>query len=416
MLKDKKFNIYFISISIFILTIAIIRSIKMGITCDEALTYLNFVLDSKLKFISFTANNHLLNTYLIKLLTFITNIKYNEFLIRIPSLSFYVIYIIYSYKLSSLYKHKYSIVSILLFNYSINEFASLARGYTMASSIILAGIYYYKKWLLEKENKNLIKSLFLILISSFANTITLIIFGCFTIDAIIRIIKRKQLLDFIKTNKLFIILISIISLFLLVYHIYIFYNDNYISYCTEDFFNCIIYNPIKYYGIEFINPKLLIYFILMLIFFAIINLKYINIEYNFFYMIIILFVLFIILKYILSINFFIGRSLIPFHSIYIICIFELFELFNKNKLINVVLIVITTICGYTFVLKTNTNYVREWIYDSQMKELAKKTYINNKQISIDNFETGQKQALIFYNEKYILLYKYHLIKNQRINS
>ena len=202
MFKDKKFNIYFITISIIIFTISIIRSLKMGITCDEALTYLNFVLDPKINNIDFVANNHLLNTYLIKFLTILTGIKYNEFLIRIPSLIFYIIYIIYTYRLSHLYKNKYFISSLLLFNYVINEFASLARGYMMASSIVLMGIYYYKKWLLEKKNNDLKKALFLLLISGLANTITLIIFGSFTLDATIRILKEKKFFDFLKNNDL----------------------------------------------------------------------------------------------------------------------------------------------------------------------------------------------------------------------
>ena len=215
MFKDKKFNIYFITTSIIIFTISVIRSLKTGITFDEALTYLNFVLNPEADNVDFMANNHLLNTYLIKFLTFLTGIKYNEFLIRIPSLIFYIVYIIYTYRLSHLYKNKYFISSLLLFNYVINEFASLARGYMMASSIVLMGIYYYKKWLLEKKNNDLKKALFLLLISGLANTITLIIFGSFTLDATIRILKEKKFFDFLKKNKGFIIIITLITILLL---------------------------------------------------------------------------------------------------------------------------------------------------------------------------------------------------------
>ena len=329
----------------------------MGITCDEALTYLHFVLKSKINNIAFVANNHLLNTYLIKFLTILTGIKYNEFLIRIPSLIFYIIYIIYTYRLSHLYKNKYFISSLLLFNYVINEFASLARGYMMASSIVLMGIYYYKKWLLEKKNNDLKKALFLLLISGPANTITLIIFGSFTLDAIIRMLKEKKFFDFLKKNKQFIIIRAPISMLLLGYHLYIYNNDTYISYCDSTFFKCFIYTPINYYGIR-IDSKLIVCFILILILFAIFNIKN----------------------------------------------------FKQNIIVNIFLFLLTLICALCFFGNVNTNYVREWKKDAEIKDLAKNLYLNNSSTSFDNLETSQMVTALFYDKKYQYLYKYKIIR------
>lgn len=409
MFKDKKFNIYFITISIIIFTISIIRSLRMGITCDEALTYLNFVLDPKINNIDFVANNHLLNTYLIKFLTILTGIKYNEFLIRIPSLIFYIIYIIYAYKISHLYKNKYFVSSLLLFNYVINEFASLARGYMMASSIVLMGIYYYKKWLLEKKNNDLKKALFLLLISGLANTITLIIFGSFTLDAIIRMLKEKKFFDFLRKNKQFIIIIAPISMLLLGYHLYIYNNDTYISYCDSTFFKCFIYTPINYYGIR-IDSKLIVCFILILILFAIFNIKNFKQSNNLYYVTIIFLLFFIICKLILPINYPNGRALIPFYSIYSISIIEFFENFKQNIIVNIFLFLLTLICALCFFGNVNTNYVREWKKDAEIKDLAKNLYLNNSSTSFDNLETSQMVTALFYDRKYQYLYKYKIIR------
>lgn len=401
MFKDKKFNIYFITTSIIIFTISVIRSLKTGITFDEALTYLNFVLTPEADNVDFMANNHLLNTYLIKFLTFLTGIKYNEFLIRIPSLIFYIVYIIYTYRLSHLYKNKYFISSLLLFNYVINEFASLARGYMMASSIVLMGIYYYKKWLLEKKNNDLKKALFLLLISGLANTITLIIFGSFTLDATIRILKEKKFFDFLKKNKGFIIIITLITILLLGYHLYIYNNDNYISYCNSNFFECLIYIPLNYYGIG-IDSKLIICFIFILTSFSYFNINNFNQNNSLYYVAIIFFFFFIICKLILPINYPNGRSLIPFYSIYTISIIEFFENFNQSKIINLFVFLLTIFCALCFFKNININYVREWKDNSEIKNLAKKMHIKNKPIKINSVKSSQTTVAFFYNEKYHL--------------
>ena len=411
MTKEKRFNIYFICISLFVFIIAVIRSFKMGITYDEAITYLNFVNHNEFARLDIIANNHLLNTFLIKLITYIPNTEFNEFIIRLPNLIFYIIYIIYTYRLSKLYKQKYSIATILLLNYSINEFASLARGYLMAAAIVLAGIYYYKKWLLEENKKDLIKALFVFLFSCIANTITLIIFGCFLIDAIIRLIQQKKLLDFVKNNKIVVTLLLIFSYLILIYHLFVCFNDKYLLYCKDNFFDCIIYTPIRYYGISFINPIILVLIILIFISFICINVKKIKFKKNNqFYMILFLFFIFIILKYIFPFKFPSGRTLIPFYSIYVISLFDFFNLLNNNKLIKITIFLITIISIISFAKNLNINYVREWKDDRKIKQLAETKYKNNKKIFLHkDIKEKQISSTIFYYSKYKKLYSYQLM-------
>ena len=70
---------------------------------------MNFVDINNLSKINYTiiANNHILNTILMFIMTKITGLEYNEFVIRIPNLIFYLIYIIYAYRISKLYKNKW---------------------------------------------------------------------------------------------------------------------------------------------------------------------------------------------------------------------------------------------------------------------------------------------------------------------
>lgn len=75
---NKRFKIYFICLSIFCFTVALMRSINMGITCDEAITYLTYINKNWLLNLQLIANNHLLNTILIQIIVSVTKIKYKN--------------------------------------------------------------------------------------------------------------------------------------------------------------------------------------------------------------------------------------------------------------------------------------------------------------------------------------------------
>ncbi len=125
--------------------IVLIRSIVSGITYDEAYTYMNF---GRIDLFNYNtlrhlyskagciANNHWLNSMLINLCHLITGVDYNEFLIRLPSLVFFVLYLIgvgYGYK-----RKQFSLTTLffLVSNYYLLEFYGLARGYGMANTCV----------------------------------------------------------------------------------------------------------------------------------------------------------------------------------------------------------------------------------------------------------------------------------------
>ena len=78
--------------SLMISTYLILKSFLMSITSDEAYSFLNFVYVDDIFNISI-ANNHFLNSLLIKLFTQFSNF---EFFLRLPNLLFGLIYIYFS--------------------------------------------------------------------------------------------------------------------------------------------------------------------------------------------------------------------------------------------------------------------------------------------------------------------------------
>lgn len=411
-IKKNRFKIYYIILAVIIFIIALLRAIKSSITFDEAITYMNFVDINNLSKINYTiiANNHILNTILMFIMTKITGLEYNEFVIRIPNLIFYLIYIIYAYRISKLYKNKYTVATLLLLNYSINEFSSLARGYGISAALILVGIYYYKVYLKDNNEKDLIKTFIFTLLASLANTINLIIFGVILIDSVIRMIQNKKLKKFIHNNRIKIIIFLLLIILLTCYHFFVSFKDHNLAFCTSpDNFKCLIQVPLNYYGINFINKYLLILICIAAIILLIIKRKSIKLEDdNIFYMCIMMMAILIIIKIISPFNLPTGRTLIPFLSIYIISFIDYMNLFNYQKTKYIYLILIL-LCFFSFFKTVNINYVREWKADSNIKKLALKTYKNKDKMTIDELKWNQLSSFLFYYKKYKKIDSYDLI-------
>ena len=99
--SEKYFITFAIIIGLFVLTICILRACLAGITYDEAYTYLQYVKTNPLSvfksiFASKTilANNHLLNSFAISVVQLIFRVKYSAFLIRLPNVISYVVYLV----------------------------------------------------------------------------------------------------------------------------------------------------------------------------------------------------------------------------------------------------------------------------------------------------------------------------------
>ena len=177
----------------------IIKSKLTPLTYDEAYTYLNYVL-TKDYFNLGLANNHLLGTLLMGFTSLFSN---SELFLRAPSIVSGVLYIFLAYKFSGKYNYSYLILFIFLLNPLIIDFFSLARGYSISTTLNLTSIYLY----VYSDNKlKYPLVVFLLWLSSLAIFINLV--TLFIIIFLNYFFQKKAIKDVYVniTNALFIVL------------------------------------------------------------------------------------------------------------------------------------------------------------------------------------------------------------------
>ena len=126
----------------------ILRSIYVDMTIDESASAL-FAIDSKTylqvyQWLGLSANNHFLNTVLIKFFTSVFGT--NQFFIRLPNILAYCLYAYYSFRILEL-SSKSTLVLItgfLLLNFSpyLLDWFSTARGYGLSYAFMMGSVYY----------------------------------------------------------------------------------------------------------------------------------------------------------------------------------------------------------------------------------------------------------------------------------
>ena len=216
-------------IAAFVLAMTVIRAAVTEITYDEAFTYMAYSLELRLSDLSSlryiyeesVANNHWLNTLAIAVVDRLIGVYFCEFVIRIPNLVAFAVYCVY---VCAAYRKKmisFICASFLLFNYYLDEFYGLARGYAMAQTFIFTAAYYYMLWkgTAYREHGNLVGCALSLMLSAWANTVTLLVYPAFGILWLWHLIKEKQFLPFLKKWIWFVVLFLLSSLFLLRYHL-----------------------------------------------------------------------------------------------------------------------------------------------------------------------------------------------------
>lgn len=126
----------------------LLRAYYLSITFDEATTCLNYVAKSYIGIFTeeSMANNHFLNTVLIKFFTSVFGIS--ELVVRIPALFGASLYLVSTYYISKLlFRKYYFLISIFLLisNALIMDFLPLARGYSLALGFFMVALYYILK-------------------------------------------------------------------------------------------------------------------------------------------------------------------------------------------------------------------------------------------------------------------------------
>ncbi len=144
-LKLSKETYPFYLIALFGLALLTYTSVRAGIlsfTHDESNTFLRHVPESFMQIVSYhqpKANNHILNTLFIKL--FLKVFPDTDFFIRLPNLIAHGIYIFFSILILKRFRNPVIIIGgfiLINFNPYMLDFFSLARGYGLALSLVMA--------------------------------------------------------------------------------------------------------------------------------------------------------------------------------------------------------------------------------------------------------------------------------------
>lgn len=214
---------------LFLFVTVLIRSAVSGITYDEACTYLGFGLIDLFRprtlYALFSregciANNHWLNTILIRLLQMTVRADYSEFVIRLPSLCFFALYLVglaYAYR-----RGHCSLPALLLLvsNYYLLEFYGLARGYGMANTCVFFACLSWIKWRDSgySEDRHLRWLMLYMSLGVFANTIVLLLYPAFGLLCLYRLVQRGRLGAFMKSSGVLFGLFMLFSLVMVKYH------------------------------------------------------------------------------------------------------------------------------------------------------------------------------------------------------
>lgn len=143
--KNRGFSPPFWLLSALLFSYVVLRALWVSCTIDEAITYGDYVQDSWWHIISYyhcSANNHLLNTLLMKLFSLGGS---SIFVLRLPNVLLFTLYLMYSWRLSQFFPARLQqLCAFLLLNINpfVLDFFSLARGYGMALSLMMASLYY----------------------------------------------------------------------------------------------------------------------------------------------------------------------------------------------------------------------------------------------------------------------------------
>lgn len=167
--KQGLFFWYSLTLGSSVLCIIVLRALNVGVTYDEAWTLTGFVPFSYADILSYTpcdANNHLLNTLLIRLLYGI--FPNTLFVARLPNVLAGLLFIVFAYKLSRSYNGqlRYFAFSFLICNPFLFEFFSLARGYGLAMGFMVMALYFIVNYASKRKSKTVIYSALCLLLVS----------------------------------------------------------------------------------------------------------------------------------------------------------------------------------------------------------------------------------------------------------
>ncbi len=207
-----KFNFLLAFFLFSIFNYCVIRAIFLSITHDEAITVI-YHAQASLRDIfyfngSILANNHLLNTVMVKFLSALFG--FNEFVVRLPALLGAALYLsgvyVFSWRLFAFNQlYRFSLVFLLVANPFLVDFLSLSRGYSLALGFFMWGLCFVVDFLQEEnimqKRKKLFITSFLFGSSVLSNLVFLNIFLAFLVTLlVVFVLKYKEQKKYVYEN------------------------------------------------------------------------------------------------------------------------------------------------------------------------------------------------------------------------
>ena len=150
--QDRTYRTVIAGFSLGLFVYVLLRAVRVPLTIDEAATYLRYLsADFWALFDLSVANNHFLNTILAK--AFILIGGDSEFVLRLPNLLGYSLYLLFSYRIASRFDNKLMAVGGFLFLNAhpyLLDYFSLCRGYGLSLAFVLGAAHFYISFLLKR--------------------------------------------------------------------------------------------------------------------------------------------------------------------------------------------------------------------------------------------------------------------------
>lgn len=379
------FSIYAAIVSIFVWLITLIRAANTGITYDEAYTYLYYS-NTVTGFCSLDlANNHPINTLLIYLSSHFSGESYNEFIIRLPNILAFGVYLFISYKLSKVQKFSFLTFSLLVLNYYLDEFFGLARGYGISTTFILIAMYIYISN--RKSERNLILSLILLTFASATIYSNLVVLVSFSLCIVFFDIGIKNLTKFLKRNFAPLFIIVVIALFLTYcFSIVTDTGKPVFGYNDYNFFKAVPFSFAKMFTFNEIRQLILVLIgIIILASGLITNIKQLG-NTPFTILLLVTYLLTFLIAVILKKPLPTDRLLLPNYPILILAICENIVLFINLIKSKVLILFYKTLLGFAtllliinFCLSINITYTRDWKGNYPIKSIIYRMAISHEQ-------------------------------------
>ncbi len=212
--------------------IELLRLCRVPVTWDEGLTYVKhveriFYPTDRSALIQYflhmpnAGNNHLLNTLLIGIFTRLTGLRYSVFVLRLPVLIFFAIYLFLV--IGEFLRARISWIGLFLLLCCpyLDEFFALSRGYAISASLVFLTMLFFRRWLRAGKDSDLLLTAATILLAESANTAALLISGPLCILILIKLIISRDVRGILLRKGAAAVLFALSQAFVLLYHLYV---------------------------------------------------------------------------------------------------------------------------------------------------------------------------------------------------